>query len=339
MHTPRAKMSALNSGRLKIRNRRKSDRAPLEGDSRPRALAVDDDPSYLRLLAKVLGDVGFETKVVESGAAALELMESEDFDLLLLDLKMPGLDGFATFDQLNAGHDKPYCILITANDTLDIRVEAFNRGFDDFVSKQSNPMEIMAKLNAARRIVNIQRRLRDENNELMQLAMTDQLTGLSNRFYLFNRARELSATARWIHVVLFDLDQFKIVNDQYGHLTGDRILSDVAAAMRNSVRTSDVLARFGGDEFVLLLTDIDMPEVMVVINRILSSIREMTWSVGGQEIRLSCSYGLATSEGRTRSLPELLSECDARLYGQKRENMEADSAITIDLSTPPEQQL
>lgn len=311
-------MVSSRYGSLKIRNRRKSDRTPLDSEERPRALAVDDDPAYLRLLAKVLADVGFEAMVADSGQAALEILQDAEFDLVLLDLKMPGLDGFETFDQISHNREKPYCILITANDTLEIRVEAFDRGFDDFVSKQSNPMEIVAKLNAARRIVNIQRRLRDENSELMQLAMTDQLTGLSNRFYLFNRARELSASAKWIHVILFDLDHFKAVNDRHGHLAGDRILSDVAATMRNAIRTSDILARFGGDEFVLLLTDIDIAEANVVVDRILDAVRALRWNIGDEEISLSCSHGMASSEGRTKSLPELLSECDEKLYGAKQ---------------------
>jgi two-component system, cell cycle response regulator len=310
---------ALNaSRRLTIRNRRKSDYAPTEIDGRPRALAVDDDPSYLRLLSRLLGEIGFDVTIAEGGAEALALLADEDFELVLLDLKMPGLDGFETFDQMKARRDKPYCILLTASDSLDIRVEAFNRGFDDFVSKGANPLEMAAKLNAARRIVSIQRKLKDENDELMQLAMTDQLTGLSNRFYLFSKARELSATAKTIHVILFDLDHFKEVNDRYGHLTGDRILADVAGAMRHTLRDHDVLSRFGGDEFVLLLIDIDEKEAHSVAERIAGRVAALNWTLGGAEVRLSISYGIATSEGRSRSLPELLSECDERLYGKKK---------------------
>lgn len=320
-------MPSNGTRRLTIRNRRKSDSAPLHTETRPRALAVDDDPSYLRILAKMLRDVGFQVTSVESGTSALTRLADEEFELVLLDLKMPGLDGFQTFDQIKSRRSKPYCILLTATDTLEIRVEAFNRGFDDFISKGSNPLEMSAKLNAARRIVSIQRKLRDENDELMQLAMTDQLTGLSNRFFLFSRARELSATARLLHVILFDLDHFKAVNDQFGHLSGDRILADVANAMRQTLRDGDVLSRFGGDEFVLLLTEIGEEEARSVASRVAERVAALRWTLAGQEVRLSVSWGIATSEGRSRSLPELLSECDEKLYGKKKRP-------TLESSTP-----
>lgn len=315
----------LNVRRLTIRNRRKSDSSPAQVDSRPRALAVDDDPSYLRLLNKLLGDIGFEVQHAESGAAALAKLVDEDFDLVLLDLKMPGLDGFETFDQIKSRRERPYCILLTASDALDVRVEAFNRGFDDFVSKASNPLEMAGKLNAARRIVSIQRKLKDENDELMQLAMTDQLTGLSNRFFLFSRAREYSSTAKLLHVILFDLDHFKDVNDRFGHLSGDRILADVAAVMRSTLRDGDVLSRFGGDEFVLLLVDVSVEDANFVAQRLASQVKNLRWNLGGQDVQLGISWGIATSEGRARSLPELLSECDAKLYGNKRRGHETIS--------------
>lgn len=240
-----------------------------------------------------------------------------DFDLVLLDFRMPGFDGFETLDRIRSHRDQPYSILITANDELEMRISAFSRGFDDFISKQAGPEEMIAKLNAARRMLSIQRRLKDENSELMQLAITDQLTGLPNRLYLFSRARSISASQTRINVILFDLDEFESINNRFGSLFGDRILADIGALFRRSIRSTDVASRFGGDEIVLLIPDIAEDEAHAVAERIAASVEELEWRISGETVNLTISWGLASSEGRQRSLPEILAECDQQLKARR----------------------
>lgn len=307
-------------------NRRKSDLPGLGGDPAPRALAVDDDPSYLRLITKVLIEAGFEASQAESGTEAIEMLRRDEFDLVLIDLRMPELDGFETLEGFKERRDDMYVILVTGNDELETRMAAFSRGFDDFIAKSTSPIEMLAKLKAARRILAMQRKLRTENSQLMQLAMTDQLTGLSNRFYLFNRVRQLTATDSTLHVVLFDLDRFKSVNDRYGHLVGDRILADIGAALRAETRTGDVIARFGGDEFVMLVTEAGTEEVEVLASRLSAQIGALLWRVSGEEIRVGMSYGISSTHGREKSLPQILLECDQELYERKRSSAAAETA-------------
>lgn len=312
-------------------NRRKNDLPGSPGDLCPRALAVDDDPTYLRLISKLLKDAGFEAEVCADGAAAIERLRRDEFDLVIIDLKMPNLDGFETLDGIRERRDEIYAILVTGTDEIETRMAAFTRGFDDFISKATSAEEMLAKLKAARRILSMQRKLKDENSQLMQLAMTDQLTGLANRFYFFSRARQLTATDMDLHVVLLDLDHFKLVNDRYGHLVGDRILSDIGVALRGETRTGDVIARFGGDEFVMLVTEADSVEAETLAKRLCDIVGELTWQVSGDEVHVGCSYGVSSTRGREKTLPQLLLECDAQLMQRKRSRTAAAGVDEITL--------
>lgn len=303
-------------------NRRRTDREGGASHTRPAALAVDDDPSFLRLIERQLESIGFDVTVSPSGESAAELCETRDFDLVLLDLQMPGINGFETLDRIRACREQPYSILLTANDGLDVRIDAFSRGFDDFLSKKAGPEEIAGKLNAARRMLSIHRRLKDENSELMQLAITDQLTGLSNRLYLFSRARSISSSQVRLNVLVFDIDDFESTNQRFGTLFGDRILADIGALFRRSVRATDVASRLGGDEFVLLVPEIEEQEAEQVALRLQRAIETLEWRISGETVRVTCSSGMASSEGRERSLPEILAECDQKLRRSRAERQE-----------------
>jgi two-component system cell cycle response regulator len=322
MHASLPNMADSDSDDLSnvwVPNRRRSDQAPSPTEEPPRALAVDDDDSYLRLISAILQEVGFEVTLATNGLDALQELQRREFELVLLDLQMPGLDGFETLEGTPGHRERFYAVLLTANDSLEVRLEAFNRGFNDFISKKANYLEIMAKLKSARRTVLLQRRLRDEVNELKQLAMTDQLTGLANRFYLLARAREMSALDRPMHLALFDLDSFKSVNDRFGHVMGDRILADVGMTFRRGTRQNDTVARFGGDEFVMLLSGIDEEAADAIAQRVTDDIAKLRWNMAGVELRISCSYGIATGSGRDKTLPGLVTEADRNLMRRKRE--------------------
>ncbi|HEY5611629.1 MAG TPA: response regulator, partial [Thermoanaerobaculia bacterium] len=190
-----------------------------------RVLAVDDDPFYLRYIARLLGRLGFQVRGVTCAEDALSTMESEEYDLLLMDLKMPGMNGIEAIQQLrtvgNSNHI--YSILLTANEAFSTRIRALECGFDDFILKTSSEIEVLAKLRSATRLVIAQRSLQTENRELYRMAFTDPLTGIPNRRYFFDHAEELLAgRTRLLTVVLYDLDDFKRINDVHGHITGDR---------------------------------------------------------------------------------------------------------------------
>jgi len=312
--------------------RRKNDYEP---ESLPlRVLAVDDDASYLRRLKLVLTRAGFDVATADDGAAAIEQIRADrDIAVLVSDLSMPGMDGIETVRRAREASSFPglYTILLTATDGVDVKLRALDSGLDDFLTKSSTDSEIVAKLRSAARRLTMERRLQDENEELQTLALTDELTGVANRRALFREADAILSSGRGLTVVLFDLDRFKHINDTYGHLMGDRILADIAAALKMDTRVGDVIGRYGGDEFVLLLPDTRTDEARSITGRIIHRIAELRWVMGDYVVTSSVSTGLATS-GSASTIATLLTECDARLYEAK--NAIGDAEDERDLQLP-----
>jgi diguanylate cyclase (GGDEF)-like protein len=307
--------------------RRKSD---LDVSPEPlRLLAVDDDRNYLRRLQIVLTRAGFDVVTASDGDAAIDrIRRDRDISVLLIDLSMPGMDGIETVRHARQASEFPglYAILLTASDGTDVKLRALDNGLDDFLTKSSSDSEILAKLRSAARRIEMERKLHLANEELQTLALTDELTGIANRRALFRAAEEMLGSGKMMSVALFDLDRFKQINDTYGHLVGDRILADVAACLKEHTRVGDVIARYGGDEFVLLLPDTTAQVARQITDRIRSRIADLRWDIGAQQITVGVGTGLATA-GSGSSIGTLLAESDAKLYDGKM----ARGAETVDL--------
>jgi two-component system, cell cycle response regulator len=284
-----------------------------------RVLAVDDDRMYLKRLQLVLTRAGFDVVTAHDGASALDRIRSDhDVTVLLIDLSMPGMDGIETVRHARESCAFPglYAILLTASDGTEVKLRALDSGLDDFLTKSSSDSEILAKLRSAARRLEMERRLHLQNEELQTLALTDELTGISNRRALFRAADHILNAGKSLSVVLFDLDRFKQINDTWGHLMGDRILADVAACLKANTRIGDVIARYGGDEFVLLLPETTTEAARAITKRIGEQIAELRWDVAGHTIRVNVGTGLSTA-GSGSSISTLLAESDAKLYDAK----------------------
>lgn len=287
-----------------------------------RVLAVDDDPSYLAWVRHTLGKVGLRVRTALRGEDAIQLLKENAFDILMVDLRMPALDGYATLAKVREqfGEQNMYALLVSGEDSQATRIEALDRGFDDFVPKSADQKELIARLQSASRILRRQRLLQRENAQLRNLATTDELTGCANRREFFDRLDSmLRSDRRPINIAILDLDDFKRINDTHGHLTGDRVLRDVGELLRTETRLDDVVSRFGGDEFAMLIPGVLALEAALIAERLRSAIHRLHWPVSTEVLTVTASVGvISTDDGPSASATELLDLCDKRMYEFKR---------------------
>jgi len=299
--------------------RRRSDGEPDQPDYR--ALVADDDENYLAWLGHVARRFGFSVTACRDGAETIQLLErGEAFDIAIIDCEMPRRSGFHVIDALRATATTRdiYAVMLTGREELETKVRALENGFDDFLGKSATDLEIAAKLTAARRIVSRQRRLDEAVRDLYGLATRDELTGLLNRRFFFAEASRMLAEGRAVGLILFDLDEFKPINDTFGHLAGDRILRDIGSLFIRRTRGDDLVARYGGDEFVMLVANAGPPEVEMLAARIAGEIASLQWTFGTDLVHVRVTTGIASSALlENPTLARLLSAGDRDLYKNK----------------------
>lgn len=263
-------------------------------------LVVEDSPEIAALMVLTLRIEGYQVSQAHNGVRALEVASSTSPDLILLDVMMPGLNGFQVAEKLK-GQDNTRdipLIFVTAKSELNDMVQGLETAVD-YISKPFAVPELVARVRAALRMRKLQSELKQSNDQLSRLALTDGLTGLLNRRGFDSQLEdEIWRARRFGHslgLIIFDLDHFKRVNDTYGHAQGDVVLQAFADTLMHSSRRVDKVARFGGEEFVLLLpaTDADGVEVVGEKVRAATEAMEVPCAVcePGQSLRVTTSAG------------------------------------------------
>jgi len=287
---------------------------------RLRALIVEDDENYGVYVASLLRRFGFDVVRASEAMAALRALEETPFDFALIDCEMPGMSGLELISEIRRhprGEDL-YALMLTGRTDLDTKISALRLGFDDFLVKSTTDVELVAKIGAARRLLLRQRRLDDTVRELYGLATRDELTGLFNRRYFFSEAERILGDGTTLNLILFDLDDFKAINDTFGHLAGDRILRDIGTMFLRRTRHDDLIARYGGDEFVLIATNTTLEEVYALAKRLGDDIAAMQWVLADSTVHVGVTTGVATSDLLDEpTVARLLNAGDRDLYKNK----------------------
>lgn len=291
-------------------------------------LVADDDRAAREKVGALLRARGHTVELVADDSAALERASKGDVGLFLLDVVMPTLGGLEACRMLKSvARDREAfwpVVLLTARNDGDSRVEGLRLGTDDYVGKPFDERELVARVEGLLRIRAMHDELAAATRRLEALAVTDELTGLYNYRYLNTRLREeLKRAERHrepLACAMLDVDRFKRINDDHGHDVGDVVLREVARRVRGAVREIDVVARYGGDELLLILPSTPFSGALTVASRVWNDIRATPVSAGDLELRLSCSIGVALYPSRDVSDPDaLLRAADQALYQAKRD--------------------
>jgi diguanylate cyclase (GGDEF)-like protein len=285
-------------------------------------LVTEDSPVYRHLLVTQLGEWGLDVAAVSDAESALPLISgSEESMLLLVDWELPGMSGvelLSAVRQLSLKH-YVYAIILTAREDKGDLVRALNTGADDYLVKPFHTEELQARIQVAQRTLTLHEALVVANEQLACLAYQDSLTELLNRRALmlaFHRERKRALRKKsCITLVMCDIDKFKHVNDGFGHRTGDDALRLVARELRRACRGSDVVARMGGDEFLLVLPDVESNGAVVLVQRIQEALRGRTEL---SNIPISLSFGIANVD-ISHAEEVAIAMADAALYAAKGE--------------------
>ncbi|MCC6207624.1 MAG: EAL domain-containing protein [Gammaproteobacteria bacterium] len=280
-------------------------------------LVADDDRSTRFAFRNILEEEGYNVIEAENGAKAIELCKYRVPDLILMDAKMPIMDGFSACQQIRQIPESAHTpiLIITGLDDEDSIERAFSVGATDYISKPVN-FSVMR-----RRIAHLMHASRAERH-MRHLAFSDTLTGLPNRARFTNHLNNLLEARRDsnapLAIMFIDVDRFKLINDTLGHDAGDMLLKIVAERIHNCVRDDDLVARLGGDEFTVVLDNVGARDVLEAIARKISHSFTKPVAFLNQEIFVSVSIGISMFPGDATDLASLMKHADTAMFHAKR---------------------
>ena len=313
-------------------------------------LIIDDMPNNLKFLSNLLSEHHYKVRSVTSGAMGLKVAEGARPDLILLDIKMPEMDGYEVCRRLKANsatQDIPVIFLSALGEALD-KVQAFQTGGVDYITKPFYVEEVIARIETQLQLrrtrlalqalnTDLEQRVRqrtmqleqeisarqDAQVQLLHMALHDGLTGLPNRAFLMKRLGQVLEGARQRNddtrfaVLFLDCDRFKVINDSLGPTIGDRVLIAIARRLESCVPTGTTIARLGGDEFILLLENLsDADSAIRVAERIQTEMR-LPFQLDGRDFRTTVSIGIVLGHKGYQQAEHLLRDADAAMYRAK----------------------
>jgi len=286
---------------------------------RPLVLISEDSHVVRQVLRFHLEQHGFDIVESSDGVEAVRLAAVHQPSVILLGVELDGIGGFEALARLKADPslaDTPVLFITGHTDTSDL-VEGLQLGAHDYLRKPCEPAEVIARVRAAARMKRLQDELRQRNAELDRISRSDPLTGLANRRHLDEQlAAHIASALRHDHevsIALIDVDHFKVINDTFGHGSGDDVLCEVARRLRSVARTEDIVGRWGGEEFLVILPFSDADASMQISERFREAIASRPMLTDDNDvITVTVSIGCATGTDG-----ELVERADLALYAAK----------------------
>ncbi|MBE0460370.1 MAG: diguanylate cyclase [Candidatus Aminicenantes bacterium] len=263
-------------------------------------LIVEDEAISRIVLARTLQKHKYEVLRATDGQKGWEIFkkEKDDIYIVILDWIMPKINGLQLCRMIKNETLSHYVYIIFLTSKRDIKdiVKGLEAGADDYLTKPFDRKELLARVNVGLRIIKLEGALKEANEKLHILAITDSLTEILNRRAVIDSLiKEISRSGRErkpLCIVMLDIDHFKAINDTYGHVAGDKVLKEVVSRAKTCLRPYDIIGRFGGEEFVLGIVNTDQEKSIEITERIRKNICEKPFKVEKKELRVSVSIGL-----------------------------------------------
>jgi two-component system cell cycle response regulator len=289
-----------------------------------RILYVEDSLTIAKITISVLNEHGYEVSHITTGEEAIELYDGQDYDLVMTDIILAGkVSGTGVVRHIRNREKKqqiPIPISILAMSSFDDtsrKLALFKAGVNDYVPKPIMNEELLARVNNLILNQHLYKQIEVQRQGLEELAMTDQLTGLYNRHYLLdNASKKISASIRHnidLCLVVIDIDFFKSFNDDHGHAIGDLVLMKVAELLSNHVRNNDIVARFGGEEFVILYEHCPLIHAVDKTETLRKSFEQLE----PEGLKVTASFGIAQFNQKDKDFNGLFARADKAVYQAK----------------------
>lgn len=280
-------------------------------------LIADDEPSILNGVKDILLSEDYRVVTAKNGKEAVEVFKKESPDLVVLDVAMPYLTGFQVLDKVKKYFGERYTpvIFLTVSIKIDDKLRAFHGGAVDYLTKPVSPEELLARIKTFIEI-------KDKHDGLKQAATYDWMTGTLNKAHFIEKAKEeLEKALRnktALSFIFMDIDHFKKINDEIGHLAGDTVISEFAKRLKRAIRKVDLIGRFGGDEFMLMLPHKGKKEALTVATRLEKNIRKKVIIFEKNRMRVTASMGIVSIKTDKKiSIIALIRLADEALYEAK----------------------
>jgi two-component system, cell cycle response regulator len=289
--------------------------------SRP-ILVLDEDPETLELMLEPLRWEGYDVRGLTSYQEASEFLTYWKPQMIIVDPEFSNGEGLTYLNSLSSYFDTTSLIVVSSNNSTEQIAQCLDLGASDYIVSPFVPLEFLARVRSQLRFRDAKEQLLEANQKLQELVEIDDLTGLFNMRSIFQKLEfEIERGKRFnrpVTVVMIDMDHFKTVNDGHDHLFGSYVLSEVGKIIKASTRNIDIPARYGGDEFLIVLSETPLSGVEQFCERLRKKVEQMTFTQGKDTIRLTLSVGFATTQENESIQPkELVRRADMALYAAK----------------------